>query len=437
MPHPRLLVTTLHSDLSEAALVLLDLHDDTYRIVRSGYGPIHATSDAFWIVHSHQHRAVLEKYDRHGLAWARRLTDCLDVHGMAEVGDRLAVCSTGTNEVIWLDADGIERGRWSPQPAHEPDSWHINSLVAHGGRLYASCFGRFSTFRGWSGKVAGMGLLLDAADGRAMLEGLSAPHDPRRIDGAWIVNDSATARTLLVPDGGTPQTIATGPGFPRGLAVLDDVYAIGFSSPRSSSGGQGTAAVLVVDRGSHRVLKTINLPWPEIGHIYPAPDARVLDAIRRPTHRSMPASPCAEIVDDTNRAGALAVIGLPRLVEGSIYEVTVRLTNRGRLPWISATETPIQLSYQLLDLRGDVVFPEGARIPLPLPLLPGRSLTFNIPIDLGICRHLPMAASLRLTLVQETIAWWLPTERWKPAVVPLPMACRNARRGAGATALAG
>ena len=73
----------------------------------------------------------------------------------------------------------------------------------------------------------------------------------------------------------------------------------------------------------------------------------------------------------------------------------------------------------------------GRRRPdrLPLPVTPGRSLTFPIYLDLTICNHLPAAAAVRITLLQENVAWWeASTPRWSPAGGAAAAAFESRRR---------
>jgi hypothetical protein len=422
MALPKVLVSTYHPTPGASALLLLDLNTGTYQVLLPYPGPLCTTPDALHVIHTHRHRVFLEKYDRDGLVWRRRVAGCLDTHSLALVGEEIAVCSTGTNEVIYLDENGVERRRWSPDDDAEADSWHINSLTTHEGRLFATCFGWFDHFRGWSGKVPEAGLLLDVAANRAILDGLSAPHDPRRVADGWVVNDSDKSRTLLIPDRGPTQVIVSAPGFSRGLAVLEDAYVVGFSSPRTLQRQDGCAAVLLVDRQSHTVLKSINVPYPEIGHIYPAPAEPVLAAVKRDGARTEPCLPLSyEPIAERDRAGAIVALGplRPTPVNPTVFEVDLRVTNEGGALWWSGDEMPVHIACQFLDDEGKVVFGEGPRTKLPLPVLPGKTLTFPIQIDLAFCRRLPVTV-LRITLVQETVAWWRRTDAWLPAIVGLP-----------------
>jgi hypothetical protein len=422
MDLPRMLVSVYHTTLGQSALLVLDLNTDTYQTLLPYPAPVCATEDHLYVAQFQGDRTRLEKYDRDGLVWLRRLRDCVDTHSVALLGEQIAVTSTGTNEVIFLDPDGREQRRWSPDPAAEGDSWHLNSLTCRDGRLLATCFGRFSHFRSWCGHVTGAGLLMDIESNRPVLEGLSGPHDPHRVENGWVVNESDKSRTVFIPDDGPTQVIHAAPGFPRGLAILPDVYVLGVSSPRDRARPQGCASVLVIDRKTHEVRKSINLPWPEIGHIVVAPRPEVLTAVQREQAAGRPCFlPQREAIPAADRVGSITALGTPRVVhhQPELFELHIRVTNRSGRTWSSGNEIPIYVAFQVLNAEGNVLFPEGSRNGLPVPLTPGKTLTFPIYLDLTICYHLPAAAALRVTMVQESVEWWQPSDVWSPAFVPL------------------
>ena len=100
--------------------------------------------------------------------------------------------------------------------------------------------------------------------------------------------------------------------------------------------------------------------------------------------------------------------------------MTVRVINRSRYAWASENEEPIYLVFQVLNAEYGVLQPEYTQTRLPLPAKPGKPLTVAIPLNLTICYHLPAAAAVRVTLYQENVGWWPPSDCWSPAVVPLP-----------------
>ena len=410
------------------SLLYVDLNHGTYRSALPYSGSLAATRDHLFILRHTFEQARLDRYDRQGIVWIRRLPDCFDAHGIVLLGDEpscgLAVCATGTNQIIYLDGDGREVRRWTPDPAAEFDSWHLNSLTLAEGRLYATCFGRFSQFRGWSGQVPNSGMILDVEKRQAVVEGLSAPHDPYRLDGGWLVNDSDRSRLLFVPDRGTPKVVVEAPGFSRGLAVLPEHLVVGFSSPRQRSRAGGNGAILVIDRRSYRLLRTIVVPHGEIGWICPAPAPEVLAAMEREQHQvheSFGLQPSRDIVGVEDRCGAVEILEPPRRVEsGEGWAMRLRVTNRGSKIWSSCNEPPVHFSYQVLDRNGTIILLDGERTKLPLPVYAGQHLTYSMNLHIPSANLLPSTGRLRFTLVQETIAWWEETAAWKPAQIPLP-----------------
>lgn len=418
------LVSAFQSN-GQGDLLFVDLKQGTYRPLLPYYGPFCTSPEHLFATRLQGDCTRLEKYDRSGLVWMRRIANCYDTHSLALLGDEIAVCATGTNEIIHLDANGSEQQRHCVAGDAEPDAWHLNSLTVHAGRLYATCFGRFPHFRDWATRLDGAGVLLDVASGQTVHDGLAAPHDPCRMAGGWLVNDSARSRTLWLPDEGTAETVVSSTGFARGLAVIPEGYVVGFSSPRGLARPHGCASVLVVAGTTRQVVKMVNIPYAEIGHIFPIPAVEVVEAVRR--EQAAPGCcllPDRKAIAEADRMGAVLAVGpLQPWAGGShpdMYQIPLYLRNSGRAVWSSRNEMPIYLAYQVIDESGEVLVPDGVRTALPLPLLPGKEMTFMVTADLSPCVALPQAAALRFTLVQEGVAWWQCTDTWAPAIVPVP-----------------
>jgi hypothetical protein len=422
MNFPPLVVSTT------SAILLVDLDHDTYRVLLPFPGCMQADRDRLVVVRGINEQTRIDQHDRNGLVWSRRLRRCFDPHSVVllDEGD-IAVCSTGTNEVIFLNADGVETRRWSPEPKAEADSWHLNALGVADGRVYVTCFGKFSRFRGWEGKVADAGLVLEVESGRGVAAGLSAPHDPCRLDGGWLVNDSDRSQLVFIPDGGTPQVVAKAAGFSRGLAVLPEHFVVGFSSPRDRNRSGGTAAIVVVEKASRRIVKSINVPYPEIGTICLAPKPDVIEAIDREQSKVFEyfgLFPTHEKIGIEDRLGSIEIAEAPvRSRESRGWEVWVRVTNESRKTWSSCNEPPLQLAYQVVGRAGELLL-EGQRTPLPVPLYPDAHLTCRMYVGMPSL-DLPSSSRLRITLVQETVAWWEESVFWRPAYLPLPPRARS------------
>jgi hypothetical protein len=84
-------------------------------------------------------------------------------------------------------------------------------------------------------------------------------------------------------------------------------------------------------------------------------------------------------------------------------EVPVRVKNTSSAVWFPIGKSPVNFSYHWIDERGEVVLYDGIRTSLGQPVLPGDEVT----LATRICG--PEQAgrfTLRLTLVQEGVAWF-------------------------------
>ena len=124
-------------------------------------------------------------YDPVGVRTYRRLDHLVDAHDLAFHNGRAVVASSAQNAVVDLDGNDVWRGRG------RGDACHVNCLLSHQGRLLVSAFGRFETHRGWAGRIDRAGIVFDAATDENVLEGLSAPHQIRPVDGLWAICNSA------------------------------------------------------------------------------------------------------------------------------------------------------------------------------------------------------------------------------------------------------
>lgn len=189
-----------------------------------------------------------------------------DIHDVCISNDQLYVVSTGTNEVAVVDFTGKVSKSWKMQGFG--DSCHINCLDVWDGRLVATAFGRFSTYRGYKGKTAGNGIILDVQTQETIFNGYSAPHTPRRDkNGAVLVCDSR-AKGINYRYKEETKTISFPGSFPRGMAILDDKIYVGLSSLRHPDSPDqsfiASAQVAVVDKETHEVTKKVTLPQAEI-----------------------------------------------------------------------------------------------------------------------------------------------------------------------------
>ncbi len=194
----------------------------------------------------------LEPAGKHDAAYLPRrihVTGDIDIHEMAwAAGGELWLVNTRFGCLCTLDADHSFHPRWRPPflTALAPeDRCHLNGLAMVDGRpRYVTALGHTDTPGGWRANKADGGLLMDVPDGRVVLRGLSMPHSPRRHDGRlWFLESGQGSLALADERRGAWQTVATLPGFTRGLDFHGPLAFIGLSQVRESATFSGIPLV--------------------------------------------------------------------------------------------------------------------------------------------------------------------------------------------------
>ena len=240
-------------------------------------------------------RGRLAVYDEHGCITALDLPHVPDPHDLVAANGRLWAASPWRDAVVAMDWDGRLSREWRMGSAL--DAWHLNCLRPHAGRLYATAFGRFDTHRAWARDAGGTGILFDVGRRAVVGGGLTQPHDPRWVDGAWLVADSGR-HSVVRMDAATGEIVegVELTGWTRGIAVAHDRIWVGESTVRRSSDGGRLASVAMLDRRTLEVLDRFDVESPEIYGLYLVP-TRFLDAIARGESRAgawAPARPVSE-----------------------------------------------------------------------------------------------------------------------------------------------
>jgi hypothetical protein len=364
-------------------------------------------------------------YDARGVQRYLRLDDAASAHDVAWDGEQLVVVSTWHNAALWFSPGGtIVREVRYPGPT---DAWHLNAVACREGVWYATMFGPVGAFGGsLPATREGRGRLVDLATGTTIADGLSAPHTPRWLDGAWLVCNSANDELLEIEAGSGRilRRLACG-SWTRGLAWDDDFLYVGTSGRRRTDPGASDAEIVVIGRGTWTVVERIAVPAQEIYDLEFVPRSlheglrrgfdvnpqrsaefrhqRIISELGVEQPRALWPSGDPLPWSEFHCTIACTIPAAP--VAGSVFEIPVRVTNGSRSFFTSAPPAPIHVSYKWLDPASGAFLSaaRAVRSPLPRTLFPGESIdmtaTVAVPETAG-------SAIVRITLLQEGISWF-------------------------------
>jgi uncharacterized protein (TIGR03032 family) len=108
--------------------------------------------------------------------------------------------------------------------------------VVGGQPKYVTCLGETDAAGGWRANKKDGGLLLDVESGEIVLRGLSMPHSPRWYQNQlWLLESGEGTLARVDRDAGTWETVASLPGFTRGIDFHQHYAFIGLSQVRESA----------------------------------------------------------------------------------------------------------------------------------------------------------------------------------------------------------
>jgi uncharacterized protein (TIGR03032 family) len=217
----------------------------------------------------------VEPAGRHDACYLPRsshVTGDIGVHELAWAGGELWVVNTRFSCLCTLDTDHSFVPRWQPPfitaLAHE-DRCHLNGLCVVDGRpRYVTALGETDTPGGWRVNRARGGIVMDVARGAVVARGLSMPHSPRWHEGRlWVLESGTGGVVHLDPGSGRRETVASLPGFTRGLVLAGPYAFVGMSRIRPTSAMDGVplagrrgelkCGIAAVDRRSGRVIGSL------------------------------------------------------------------------------------------------------------------------------------------------------------------------------------
>jgi uncharacterized protein (TIGR03032 family) len=180
------------------------------------------------------------RHDACYLPRSAHVTGNIAIHEMAFVADELWIVNTRFSCLATIARDSSFVPRWRPRfitGYSLEDRCHLNGLGVRDGRVrYVTALGATDTAAGWRANKASGGILLDVPSRETIAAKLSMPHSPRWYDGKlWVLESGAGTIAVVDPASGKLTTVATLPGFTRGLDFVGPFAFIGLSQVRETA----------------------------------------------------------------------------------------------------------------------------------------------------------------------------------------------------------
>jgi uncharacterized protein (TIGR03032 family) len=185
-------------------------------------------------------------HDRVYLPRSIHFTGDVLMHEMAWSDRELWFVNTKFSCLCTLDGVHSFVPRWQPAfvSALTPeDRCHLNGLgMKDNLPAVVTALGVADTPGGWREHKRAGGLVIDVASGEVLARGLSMPHSPRWYDGRlWVLESGTGSLGIVDPARQKYQSIATLPGFTRGLDFYGPLAVVGLSQVRESAVFSGIA----------------------------------------------------------------------------------------------------------------------------------------------------------------------------------------------------
>lgn len=179
------------------------------------------------------------KHDACYLPRRSHVTGDVRIHELVVVDGEVWFVNTLFSCLATLDDDHSFVPRWRPPfvSALAPeDRCHLNGVALVDGRIkYVSALGTSDDAHGWRQNKAAGGVIVDVPSGEIVVRGLCMPHSPRWHDGRlWILESGKGSLGVVDPERGEVTTVATTPGFTRGLTFAGHYAFVGLSQVRET-----------------------------------------------------------------------------------------------------------------------------------------------------------------------------------------------------------
>jgi uncharacterized protein (TIGR03032 family) len=236
-------------------------------------------------------------YDRCYLPTMAYTTGDLDSHDIAVDREGRVVFVNTLYSCLATLAEGFSfEPIWRPPfitKLAAEDRCHLNGLAMRNGEpAYVTAMSRSDVAGGWRDRRRSGGILLDVANGKIVLEGLSMPHSPRWYkDRLWLLESGTGYFGYADFERGRFEPVTFCPGYVRGLAFYKNFAVVGLSEQRESKfdgtslldnlaarDAEPRCGIMIVDLDSGDVVHQLRFDK-GVGEIY---DVDVLPGIVRP-----------------------------------------------------------------------------------------------------------------------------------------------------------
>ena len=185
----------------------------------------------------------LEPKGKHDACYIPRqihVTGDIDIHEMAWGRDDLWLVNTKFCTLCTLDPDYSFNPRWRPHFVSEltpEDRCHLNGLAMVDGRpKYVTALGETDTAGGWRENKRSGGILMAVDNNEILLRELSMPHSPRQYGGRlWLLESGQGSIAWVDLPNRSWHTVATLPGFTRGVDFIGPLAFVGLSQVRETA----------------------------------------------------------------------------------------------------------------------------------------------------------------------------------------------------------
>jgi uncharacterized protein (TIGR03032 family) len=181
------------------------------------------------------------QYDACYLARSAHVTGGIHCHEMAwGASGELWVVNTLFSCLATLHDAYSFVPRWRPPFIRDlagEDRCHLNGMAMHDGRpKFVTVMAESNEPAGWRPNKSTTGCILDVASGSAVTRGMAMPHSPRLYNGRlWVLNSGYGSLEVVDVASGRRETVATMPGYTRGLTFAGPLAFVGLSRIRETA----------------------------------------------------------------------------------------------------------------------------------------------------------------------------------------------------------